>query len=79
MMARLLTGNTTISGAWTFNGIPFDTHKHTGATPGSGVSGLPWLKNPVMVSHRIVLHITQGIGSFECICTGHRPLKFLSL
>lgn len=35
------TGNTTISGTWTFNGIPFDTHKHTGVTPGSGVSGLP--------------------------------------
>ncbi|MGZ0715708.1 Gp138 family membrane-puncturing spike protein [Pseudomonas palleroniana] len=35
------TGNTTISGTWTFNGIPFDTHKHAGVTPGSGVSGLP--------------------------------------
>lgn len=35
------TGNTTISGTWTFNGIPFDTHKHSGVTPGNGVSGLP--------------------------------------
>lgn len=35
------TGNTTISGTWTFNGIPFDTHKHAGVTPGNGVSGLP--------------------------------------
>lgn len=41
MMARLLTGNTKISETWAFNGIPFDTHKHTGVTPGSGVSGLP--------------------------------------
>lgn len=35
------TGNNTISGTWTFNGIPFDSHKHTGVTPGNGVSGLP--------------------------------------
>jgi hypothetical protein len=35
------TGNNTITGAWTFNGIPFDTHKHVGVTPGSGTSGLP--------------------------------------
>lgn len=35
------TGNNTISGTWTFNGIPFDFHKHVGITPGSGVSGLP--------------------------------------
>lgn len=35
------TGNNTISGTWTFNGIPFDSHKHMGVTPGSGVSGFP--------------------------------------
>jgi hypothetical protein len=35
------TGNTAVSGAWTFNGILFDTHKHTGVAPGNGVSGLP--------------------------------------
>lgn len=34
-------GDMTITGAWTFNGIPFDTHKHTGVTPGGGVSGGP--------------------------------------
>lgn len=41
MMARLLTGNTKISGIWTFNGIPFDTHTHTNVIPGSGVSEGP--------------------------------------
>lgn len=34
-------GDMTITGAWTFNGIPFDTHKHTGVTPGGGTSGGP--------------------------------------
>lgn len=34
-------GNNTITGNWTFNGIPFNTHKHTGVTPGSGTSGGP--------------------------------------
>lgn len=35
------TGNYTQTGTSTFNGIVFDTHKHTGVTPGSGVSGGP--------------------------------------
>ncbi len=35
------TGNYTMTGGATFNGILFDTHKHTGVTPGNGVSGLP--------------------------------------
>jgi len=34
-------GNNTITGSWTFNGIPFNTHKHTGVTPGGGTSGGP--------------------------------------
>lgn len=34
-------GNNTITGNWTFNGIPFNTHKHTGVTPGGGTSGGP--------------------------------------
>lgn len=34
-------GNMNITGTWTFNGIPFNTHKHTGVTPGSGTSGGP--------------------------------------
>ncbi len=35
------TGNTTITGLWKFNGVPFDTHKHVGVTAGNGVSGFP--------------------------------------
>lgn len=35
------TGNGTVTGTWTFNGIPVDTHKHIGVTPGSGTSGTP--------------------------------------
>jgi phage gp45-like len=35
------TGSNTITGTWTFNGIPFGTHIHMGVTPGNGVSGLP--------------------------------------
>ncbi|WP_430316920.1 Gp138 family membrane-puncturing spike protein [Pseudomonas sp. p1(2021b)] len=35
------TGKNTIIGAWTFNGIPFDTHKHTGVMPGTGTSATP--------------------------------------
>lgn len=35
------TGNMAITGSWTFNGIPFNTHKHTGVTPGGGTSGTP--------------------------------------
>lgn len=34
-------GNANITGTWTFNGIPFDTHKHSGVTPGGGTSGGP--------------------------------------
>lgn len=34
-------GNAAIAGLWKFNGIPFDTHKHSGVTPGSGTSGTP--------------------------------------
>ena len=34
-------GNYTMTGQATFNGILFDTHKHSGVTPGSGVSGNP--------------------------------------
>ena len=34
-------GNMNITGTWTFNGIPFNTHKHTGVTPGSGTSAGP--------------------------------------
>lgn len=34
-------GNYTISGIATFNGIPFNTHKHIGVTPGGGTSGTP--------------------------------------
>lgn len=33
------TGNYTISGQATFNGVLFDTHFHSGVTPGSGNSG----------------------------------------
>lgn len=35
------TGDMSISGVWTFNGIPFNTHKHTGVTTGAGTSGTP--------------------------------------
>lgn len=35
------TGNYTMTGIATFNGIVFNTHKHTGVTPGPGVSGGP--------------------------------------
>lgn len=35
------SGNYTITGTATFNGIPFDTHKHTNVQPGVGVSGGP--------------------------------------
>lgn len=35
------SGNYTQTGTATFNGIVFATHKHTGVTPGSGVSGGP--------------------------------------
>lgn len=34
-------GNYTITGIATFNGIPFNTHKHIGVTPGGGTSGTP--------------------------------------
>lgn len=34
-------GNMNITGTWTFNGIPFNTHKHTGVTAGSGTSAGP--------------------------------------
>lgn len=34
-------GNYTIAGIATFNGIPFNTHKHIGVTPGGGTSGTP--------------------------------------
>lgn len=34
-------GNYTISGIATFNGIPFNTHKHIGVTTGGGTSGIP--------------------------------------
>lgn len=37
----LWIGNIDITGTATFNGIPFDTHRHTGVTPGSGTSGGP--------------------------------------
>lgn len=35
------TGDYTMKGKATFNGILFDTHKHIGVTPGSGTSGTP--------------------------------------
>lgn len=35
------TGNYTMTGVATFNGIPFNTHKHTGVTPGTGTSAGP--------------------------------------
>lgn len=35
------TGNYTMTGVATFNGIVFNTHKHTGVTPGPGTSGGP--------------------------------------
>jgi len=35
------TGNYTLIGTGTFNGIAFDTHKHTNVQPGIGVSGGP--------------------------------------
>lgn len=34
-------GNYTITGIATFNGIPFNTHKHIGVTTGGGTSGTP--------------------------------------
>lgn len=34
-------GNYTLTGTATFNGIVWDTHKHTGVTPGVGTSGGP--------------------------------------
>ncbi|MCY1276651.1 hypothetical protein D9M69_385250 [compost metagenome] len=34
-------GDMDITGSWTFNGIPFNTHKHIGVVPGSGTSGTP--------------------------------------
>lgn len=34
-------GNYTLTGVATFNGIPFNTHKHIGVTPGGGTSGVP--------------------------------------
>jgi phage baseplate assembly protein gpV len=34
-------GNYTLTGIATFNGIPFNTHKHIGVTPGGGTSGTP--------------------------------------
>lgn len=36
-----LTGNVTITGVCTVNGIVFDTHKHLGVTTGLGTSGTP--------------------------------------
>lgn len=35
------TGNYTMTGQATFNGIPFSTHKHTGVTPGNGTTATP--------------------------------------
>jgi len=35
------TGNYTLTGAATFNGIVFNTHRHTGVTTGGGTSGGP--------------------------------------
>lgn len=35
------TGNYSITGIATFNGIPFNTHKHLGVTTGTGTSGVP--------------------------------------
>lgn len=35
------TGNYTMTGQAKFNGILFDTHKHTGVTPGSGTTASP--------------------------------------
>jgi len=35
------TGNYTLTGTATFNGIVFNTHRHTGVTTGSGTSGGP--------------------------------------
>lgn len=35
------TGNYTLIGIGTFNGIPFDTHRHIGVTTGPGTSGGP--------------------------------------
>lgn len=35
------TGNYTLTGTATLNGIVWDTHKHTGVTPGVGTSGGP--------------------------------------
>lgn len=35
------TGNYTGVGTHTFNGIPFETHKHIGVTSGNGTSGTP--------------------------------------
>lgn len=34
-------GNYTMTGTATFNGIVFNSHKHTGVTPGVGTSGTP--------------------------------------
>jgi hypothetical protein len=35
------TGNYTGTGLHTFNGVPFETHKHIGTQPGNGTSGTP--------------------------------------
>lgn len=35
------TGNYTGTGTHTFNGIPFETHRHIGVTTGTGTSGTP--------------------------------------
>lgn len=34
-------GNVNYTGTFTFNGIPFESHKHIGVTPGGGTSGTP--------------------------------------
>lgn len=34
-------GNVNYTGTFTFNGIPFESHKHIGVTPGGGTSGIP--------------------------------------
>ena len=40
-MSTTWIGDNNITGTWTFNGIPFETHKHSGVTPGGGTSGGP--------------------------------------
>ncbi|MNQ59366.1 hypothetical protein D3C85_736030 [compost metagenome] len=35
------SGNVSHTGTFTFNGIPFGTHKHTGVQPGVGTSAGP--------------------------------------